>query len=247
MLPLSLLVIVKILTMNPPVLWGAPEHVKQSYTIMLRGRKNSKEEGIEAINGAMAECLDKYDKSVIMTGLLYNKDNTKYKFILFDGYLITVDTSWQVSIMEYNKCFNLRKCTIRLEESKYGIWKDKIDVESYSYIDKSNQKSVTGRAVVGGLLFGGAGAVVGALSAVDHNSKHPEEEKKEIKIHKTKEWSEKDGLVLTIKRPHSFSRSYLCVGCCPPMNSPYINYFENDDESKNTKVRKLFLLAANIE
>ena len=50
--------------------------------------------------------------------------------------------------------------------------------------NEDKQKSVIGSAVVGGVLAGGAGAVVGAIAAADHNARHPVQQPEEMKTWK---------------------------------------------------------------
>lgn len=64
--------------------------------------------------------------------------------------------------------------THKFKRSKIGIKNDeilKITLEDTEQVYKQKEKSVVGRAIVGGLLFGSVGAIVGGLSGISDGKK----------------------------------------------------------------------------
>jgi hypothetical protein len=82
--------------------------------------------------------------------------------IIEGGYLMYITNNHKFRMIRISDCSQI--ClTKNTETYKSG---------SHEEHDSSKDKSVIGSAVAGGLLFGGAGAVVGAVSAADKNVKN---------------------------------------------------------------------------
>ena len=140
-----------------------PEHVKSIYDNVAAKRlevngervnhRNYREYGIDLF----------YDD----VGWSDHRDKERTLVIVIDGYLIT-----------YTDC---AEC-IPIENCDYfrPISVERNEVTGHHTVmerDASKNKSVTGGAITGGLLFGGVGAMVGAMSAMDNNIKHSGEMK----------------------------------------------------------------------
>ena len=89
-------------------------------------------------------------------------------FAVFPNYLVTKGLCLRLDDYTGISCTSKEQTHVRIPQSG----------------NEDKQKSVIGSAVVGGVLAGGAGAVVGAIAAADHNARHPVQQPEEMKTWK---------------------------------------------------------------
>ncbi len=102
---------------------------------------------------------------------IQNADVICDNVVVVDGYFMYYPYSprpGQAPEVSYPLCFALSQCYV------FGAATvdQKVVSGSHQVHDSSKDKSVVGSAVAGGLIAGGAGAVVGAIAAADNNRKN---------------------------------------------------------------------------
>ena len=110
-------------------------------------------------------------------GLLFKKDNgvkvNWYKFQAIDGSLPNFKEGMCVKVSLFSDHIEFDEVTLGKEKAKVSLGYDKVvDANKITEEEiKEKEKSVLGRAVVGGLVLGPLGAVVGGTSGVGTKKK----------------------------------------------------------------------------
>ena len=138
----------------------------------------------EVIRGTLMQSLS-YSNVLSMGGI----------FAIFPNYLVTDEF-----------CLNLGEYTsfeyTKLPKYPSSGQSSYMALDSYTHqsADAPKEKSVIGNAVVGGVLFGGAGAVVGAISAADYNARNMQNSTPAQPQNKTDQSGGRDMYSLKMKR-----------------------------------------------